>query len=406
VEDFNPVYRAVYRRNPDYREVRVPDPKGDPNQRWDGWEEDLAAGLLDRAGDRLPLIDGIELRFILEDQPRWLYFKNGHLDFLNPPKDNIAEAIPMGRVSDEFQARGVTTEEMVELGTVYTCLNTADPVMSNVNLRRAMALAFDHKWTVDNLYGGEAIVATSPIPPGVAGYDPDHHPHHRSDGVAQLDEARKMMAVAGYPEGRDPKTGKRLRVRFESSGSGVTQRQFAQRYVDEMRKIDINVDIVVNTFPQMIDKMRKKQFQVAGLAWGFDYPDAQNILQLLYGPNAAPGVGSANHKNPAFDKLYAKASTMEDSPERTELYQQMAHIIGDDVPWITRAHRIRHILKQPWLHGFKYTEVTYRYWNWVWLDTELRDREVAAWNKPTLWPVGLFFGLVFGIVGASIRRLR
>ena len=63
----------------------------DPAQRWAGWEADRDRGLLAHAGERLPLVDGMEVRFILEAQPRWLYFKSGHLDWINPPKDNADE---------------------------------------------------------------------------------------------------------------------------------------------------------------------------------------------------------------------------------------------------------------------------------------------------------------------------
>lgn len=402
LDSFNPVYRAVYRANPDYRDVRVPDPENDPAQRWDGWEQDKAAGHLARAGDKLPLNDGVEIRFILEDQPRWLYFKNGYADFLNPPKDNVSEAIPQGDVSEDLAARGVTVDRWTELGTVYTCLNTEDELLSNVDLRRAMALAFDHKWTVENLYSNQAIVATSLIPPGVAGYT-DYAPYHSPTGEAQVERAKEYLAKAGYPGGKDPETGRSIRVTFESSGSGVTQRHFAQRFVDEMRRIGIEVDVVVNTFPQMTEKMRNKQFQVAGLAWGFDYPDAQNILQLLYGPNAAPGIGSANFKNAEFDALYVEASTLSDSPERTALYEKMARIVSDEVPWITRAHRIRPNLKHPWLHGFKYTEVTYSFWNYAWVDRADRDQRVKAHNKPVLWPVFAFFLGLLGLLVITIR---
>ncbi|MDP6933681.1 MAG: ABC transporter substrate-binding protein, partial [Myxococcota bacterium] len=235
--EYNPVYRAVLEANPEYREVRVPDPRNEPGQRWEGWEEDEAKGLLVNAGERIPLLDGIEIRFLLEDQPRWLYFKAGYLDFLNPPKDNTAEVIIGDGLSPLMQERGVTMTPFNELGTVYSCLNTEDELLSNVELRRAMALAFDHKWTVEHLYSGQAVVATSLIPPGVAGYDPDYHPYHSEDGTSQVDRARAAMVRAGYPEGIDPDTGRAIRVRFDNSGAGVTARHFAQRFVDDMRKI-------------------------------------------------------------------------------------------------------------------------------------------------------------------------
>ncbi len=402
--EYNPVYRAVFRRNEAYREVRVPDPQGDPSQVYPEWEEDAQAGLLDRAGERIPFVDGIEVRFILEEQPRWLYFKNGHTDFVNPPKDNVAEALPRGELSEELVERGVRVQKWPELGVVYACLNTEDPILSSVGVRRAIALAYDHRWTVDNLYGGQAIVATSPIPPGVAGFDGNYHPYHSEDGTAQTERAKQVLAEAGYPGGIDPETGDPLHLTFQSSGSSSTNRMFSQRFVDEMRRIGIEVDVVVNTFPQLVEKMRSKQFQIASLAWGFDYPDAQNVLQLLYGPNKAPGVGSANFDDPEFNALYERAAVMEDSPARTDLYERMAHIVAEEVPWVTRVHRIRPNLSHRWLHGYKYTEVNDQHLRYVWVDTEERASLVAAWNQPTRWPCVVLSVFFVGIAALSISR--
>jgi oligopeptide transport system substrate-binding protein len=406
VTEFNPVYRAVYTRNENYREMFVPDPVNRVEDRWEGWEEDEAAGLLENAGERVPLLDGLEIRFILEDQPRWLYFRAGYLDFLNPPKDNIAEAIPGGKLSDEMKKRGVRLQPWTELGTVYTSLNTEDKLLSNVDVRRAIALAYDHQWTVDNLYGGQAVIATSLIPPGVAGYDADYHPFHADDGRDQLERAKEHLVKAGYPGGKDPATGRALRLVFENSGSGVTQRQFANRFTDEMRRIGIEVDVVVNTFPQMVDKMRKKKFQIAGLAWGFDYPDAQNILQLLYGPNGSPGINSANFKNAEFDALYRQSAVMVDGPERTGLYERMARLVSDEVPWVTRAHRIRLNLQQPWVQGYKYTEVNDHYWRYVGIDLATRKALLTEWNRPVRWPVYTLVLLLLGLIIQTILRGR
>lgn len=381
VKRYNPVYRVVLEKNSGYRTVRVPDPRRRPEDRlpgWD-WEKDEQAGLLVNAGKKLPLVDGMELRFILEDQPRWLYFKSGYLDFLIPPKDNMDEAIPAGKLNPRFAKRGVTMETVVETGTVYTCFNTEDPVLRNVNLRRAISLALDNAWMIQNLYAGQALLAKCLIPPMIAGFI-DYHPYMKDDGTAWIEKAKEYMKKAGFPGGMR-KDGKRLRLRYESAGASATQMQFASRFAQDLRRIGIEVDNIVNTFPQMIGKMRKKDFQIAGLAWGFDYPDAQNILQLLYGPNASPGPGAANFHNARFDRLYEKALTMWDSPERTRIYQEMAKIVAEEVPWVPRVHRLRRVLRQPWLKGMKYTQVTYHFWRYLDVDLALRKKKVAAWNK-------------------------
>ena len=88
---------------------------------------------------------------------------------------------------------------MTELGTVYLAMNNKDPVFQNVDLRRAVALAIDHGWTVENLYGGQAIIAKSLIPPGVAGFEEGAHPYKTASGVSDLERAREYMKKAGYP---------------------------------------------------------------------------------------------------------------------------------------------------------------------------------------------------------------
>ncbi|MCB9743816.1 MAG: hypothetical protein H6740_14545 [Alphaproteobacteria bacterium] len=406
--EFHPTYRAVFKANPEFREQRVPDPRNRPEDRvpgWD-WEADEAAGLLKYAGERVPLVDGMELRFILEDQPRWLYFKAGYADWLIPPKDNQAEALVGSELSPTMRERGVTLALQPELGTVYTCLNTEDEVLRNVDVRRAISLVYDHNWTIANLYSGNAVNALSLIPPGVGGYEPDHHPYKTDDGSADLERARELLARAGYPGGVDPRTGEALRLRFDNSGTGTTQRHFAERFRDEMRRIGVEIDVIVNTWPQMTEKMRKKEFQIAGLAWGFDYPDAQNILQLLYGPNKAPGINRSNYDNPAYNALYDQASTMSDGPERDALYAQMARMVAEDVPWVVRVHRLRAMLNQPWVTGFKYTDVHEQHWRYVHVDADQRRRLVTEWNQPVLWPVIAGAGLLLALIASAVLAGR
>lgn len=408
LESYNPVYRARFVRNPEYREVFVPDPERVPADRYEGWEADRDAGLLVNAGQQVPLVDGLEIRFILEGQPRWLYFKAGYLDWINPPKDNTDEVLVGEELSPEMRARGIRLNRWPELGTVYLVFNTLDDTVSNRLLRQAIANAVDHRWMVDNLYSKQAVVATSLIPPGVSGYDGSAaaHPHHRTNGSPELDRAQALLAEAGYPGGIDPSTGKPLRLRFEMSGTSTINRQFAARLTDDLRRIGIEVDITANTFPQLVEKMRGANYQLSQLAWNFDYPDAQNILQLLYGPNKSPGIGGANFDDPTFNALYEQAAVLEDGPERAALYAQMARIVATEVPWVTRAHRVRPNVQQPWLQGFKYTEVHDQFWRVAGVDAAQRDRLIAQWNKPVLWPVIAFALLVLAGVGVTVAAGR
>ena len=70
-----------------------------------------------------------------------------------------------------------------------------------------------------------------------------------------------------------------------------------------------------------------------------DYPDAENTMQLYYGPNAAPGSNSANYNNPSYDRLYEISAPLNESPERTKIYREMNQLLMDDCASITGISR-------------------------------------------------------------------
>jgi len=74
-------------------------------------------------------------------------------------------------------------------------------------------------------------------------------------------------------------------------------------------------------------------------SWTMDYPDVENLMQLYYGPNAAPGSNSANYNNPDFNRLYEVSATLNESPERTLIYREMNQLLMDDCASITGISR-------------------------------------------------------------------
>jgi ABC-type transport system substrate-binding protein len=119
--------------------------------------------------------------------------------------------------------------------------------------------------------------------------------------------------------------------------------------------------VSVSTWPEFDAKKKKKQAQMWGLAWGADYPDSENFLQLFYSPNSNEGSNESNYSNPAFDKLYEQALTMEDTPERTALYRQMAEMVIEDSPFCPDMHRTRHYAYHKRLKNFSPDEVMENY---------------------------------------------
>ena len=110
-----------------------------------------------------------------------------------------------------------------------------------------------------------------------------------------------------------------------------------------------------------------------GIAWGADYPDAENFLQLLYGPNKSPGANGSGYNNEEFNQLYKSASVMQDSPQRTALYEKMNRIAAEQVPWIYGVHRQGFVLHHAWLKN--YINADFNSGQAQYLNVDLKEKE-------------------------------
>jgi ABC-type oligopeptide transport system substrate-binding subunit len=89
-----------------------------------------------------------------------------------------------------------------------------------------------------------------------------------------------------------------------------------------------------------------------GIAWSADYPDAENFLQLLYGPNKSPGANGSGYDEPEFNALFKEAALMQDGPVRTALYEKLNRLAAINVPIIYGVHRQNYILKHGYLKNY------------------------------------------------------
>ena len=345
-----PNYRIEYERNPTFSGQTYPD-KGAPGDR--------AAGLLDDAGKPLPLLGGIVEYDIREFYTVWQMFLAGRIYASAISKDYFEKVItPDLGLSPELRKRGVRLYKTPELSTYYIGFNMRDSVIgqsanSVINerhrkLRQAFATAIDVKRFVEVIFNNRYMPANSPIPPGVAGHTDNPYPYEYS-----LERAKQLIAEAGYPDGRDSE-GHPLRLSMIMPGSGSTDaRQEADFYEEALRAIGVNLVVQQLSFAEYIRREHDGETQVFWAGWVLDYPDAQNFLQLFYGPNQCPGVNSTNYQNPEFDRLYERIVSMTDSPERTALYEQMVDLTTKDCVWALIAYPLAYGLFQPWFQNYK-----------------------------------------------------
>ena len=334
--------KIIYTKNPTYREEFYPS---------EGEESDKENGLLADAGKKLPLVDKIEVSVVQEDQPAWLEFLRGKSDLLPVPKDEFGNVLDSaGNLKKELAAKGIIGQKAQGLDLTYTAFNMEDPLFkNNLNLRIAMSMAYDHDKINALFWNNLSIPAQSMLPPGMAGYDPDYKNPYREYNIAK---AKEYLAKAGFPEGKGLQD-----IEYYIS-HGTTGRQTGEALRDMMKAIGINLKLNVIPWTELQNLISNKRAPLYSMAWGADYPDAENFFKIIYGPMKAPGANGGNFDDPKFNKMFEEASVLQDGPARTELYKALNRYAGEQLPLIFHFHRVRYMVQQGWLRNFKFSEFT------------------------------------------------
>jgi ABC-type transport system substrate-binding protein len=365
--------RIVLERNPGFREEMW---HAEPNAD-DARGQEIARRL---SGKRLPLIDRIEIAIIEENQPRLLAFLNGEHDLLfRNPEDFANLTIPNNRLAPNLRKMGLEFEQMPAMDLTYMYFNMEDPVIGGyspekVALRRAISLAYKVSDEIAIVRKGQAVPASTPYSPGVAGYDPAFR-----TSIAEYDvpKAKALLDMFGYLDRdgdgyREMPDGTPLTLRHNSS---PTDRD---KQIDELWKRsmdDIGVRLVVRKakWPDLLKESNAGKLMMWQLGGTAAAPDADTWLQTLYSPNAGYKGNRSRFRLAEYDRLYETARVMPDMPERTALYQQMAKIVAAYVPMKPNTHRILTDLWYPWLVGYRRTPMLgNQFWKYLDIDESKR----------------------------------
>jgi ABC-type transport system substrate-binding protein len=181
----------------------------------------------------------------------------------------------------------------------------------------------------------------------------------------------------------------------------------------QFARLDIQLVIRATDYNRFQDKMLKGSEQIFEWGWNADYPDPENFLFLLYGPNKKVGAGgenAANYQNPEFDRLFEKMKDMDNGPERQAVIDAMVKIAREDAPWVFAFHPKSFGLRHGWVKNAKPNLMTHNLLKYRRLDPAARATYQAKWNQPALWPVAvtaaLLAALVWPAVGAYRRRQK
>jgi oligopeptide transport system substrate-binding protein len=374
--------KIVLEKNPNHRGYELDTRYADSKDEWDRRAMDTLRG------KRLPQIDRVEIYPIEDEQPRFLAFLNKEHDILDElPFAFIHQVLPNGKLAPSLVKQGVANFQELQPEITYFPFNMSEKAEGRPNpvggytpervaLRRAMVLAYDIGAEIQVLRKGQALPAQSPLAPGIVGYDGDFKTAAQEHDPVR---AKSLLDMFGYADRdgdgwRETPEGKALTVHFKYDGGSQEKRQLAELWQKSMADIGIRVDSQAVMFADLLKDKKVLNYTTATSAWIADYPDAQNFLQLLYGPNTGQS-NEAAFKLPEYDKLYEKSMALPDGPERNALYREMNRLFLAYAPWRLGVHRIFNHLQYPWVKGYKKHPILYT--NFKFLDLDVGGQQAA-----------------------------
>jgi ABC-type transport system substrate-binding protein len=414
----DPNRRMVLKRNPYFHSETYPA---------EGSDEDRRAGLLADAGKPLPLVDEAVFSLEKETIPYWSKFLQGYYDTSGISSDSFDQAVKFSaggdpQLTDSMRRQDIHLITAVAASIWYVGFNMLDPVVGGLGedrrkLRQALSIAFDYDEFISIFLNGRGIPAQGPIPPGLFGY---------VDGVAGLNpyvyearngrierrsiaSAKRLLAEAGYPNGRDAKTGAPLVLYFDTMASGPDAKSRLDWMKKQLDKLNVQLVVRGTDYNRFQDKIRKGNAQLFEWGWNADYPDPENFFFLLYGPNkkvASGGENAANYDNPEFNRLFERMKDMDNGPARQQVIDAMLEIVRRDAPWIYAYYPKSFGLRHGWVHNVKPNLMANNTLKYRRVDPELRAERRAEWNRPVLWPIALLLGGLVVVIAPAVVAWR
>ncbi len=298
------------------------------------------------------------LKFVLMEDSNAAYsaYQTGEVLLI---KDVPTEEIPSLEGSDDFYVEPI-------IGTYYISLNIDKAPFDDVNVRKALSLAIDREYVASTLMQGTYTAASNFMGPGWMDTDGTEFMSNANGGQpyidttdfeANLEEAKQLLADAGYPDGEGFPT---ISYTTNESGYHKVVAEYLQQAWAELG-IDLQVNIVEwSSFTPM---RRSGDFEVARNGWVGDYSDPSNMLELFYTTN---GNNDGNFSDADFDAAIDLSRSTLDAAERSTALHTAEDILMDQAGCIPLAY-----YNDFWLQSSKITGAwhsAYGYWYFMYAD--------------------------------------
>jgi oligopeptide transport system substrate-binding protein len=291
-------------------------------------------------------LSGIHFHSIESRDAEERAFRSGQL--------HLTEALPPAKIDAYRRENPSVLRIDPYLGTEFYRLNVRRPLLNDVRVRRALALAVDRTILVEKILRGGQQPAAAFIAPGLDGYA------STARVPADFAAARTLLAEAGYPGGKGAPT---IELLYNTSES---HRAVAEA-VQEMwrRELGLDVRLVNQELKSVLAARRTGDFQVLRSVWNPDYLDPLSFLGVFTSSSGNNYTGWADSE---YDQLLFRAARTADATTRIALLQQAEALLLDAAPLVPLYHYTHVFLIQPSVKGWRPTLLDHHPYKHVWLE--------------------------------------
>lgn len=272
---------------------------------------------------------------------------------------HITSSIPLHRVAWYQSHRPEVLNLLPYYGSYFYRLNVTRPPFDNALVRKAFSLAVNREEIVNNVLKGGELAATAYVPPGDPRYPVLDLLHFNPE------EARRLLAEAGYPDGRGLPS---VEILYNSSESHRTIAETVQRMWQEHLHVDAR--LLNQDWKSYLSAMNTLDYGVARSAWVGDVVDAVNFLECF---QSDVGNNRTGWSSPAYDDLLARAYAEADEATRRDLLRQAEELLLEASPIIPLYFYSWKFLKAPELKGLQPNILGYLRWKDLYLDEDDED---------------------------------
>lgn len=301
-------------------------------------------------------LDGIKFNLIEDSNAAYSAYQTGDVQFI---KSVPTEEIPSLTGSSEFHVDPI-------IGTYYISLNIEREPFNNPDVRKALSLAIDREYVAGTLMQGTYTAAGNLIGPGWVDTDGSSFMDNANGGKpyidtttyeANLEEAKQLLADAGYPDGAGFPT-----INYSTNDAGYHKvvAEYLQQAWAQLG-IDLQVDVV--EWASFTPMRRNGEFDASRNGWVGDYSDPSNMLELFYTTN---GNNDGKFSNADFDAAIELSRTTVDAAERSEALHTAEDVLMNEAGCIPVAY-----YNDFWLQSEKITGMwhsAYGYWYFMYAD--------------------------------------